>query len=1032
MKRVPGFYVKRHRNEEFMKMQDGKHTDDEKLIQECRKLSSYEVNKVQFIEEINSQGILLRHKRSGARVVLVSNDDENKVFSIAFRTTPKDSTGAPHIIEHSVLCGSREFPLKDPFVELVKGSMNTFLNALTYPDKTMYPVASCNDKDFQNLMHVYLDAVFYPAIYEHEEIFRQEGWHYELDSMDDELRYNGVVYNEMKGVFSSPSQQLARTVMNSLFPDNVYGVESGGEPEHIVELSYEEFLDFHREYYHPANSYIYLYGDMDMTEKLKWLDTAYLSKFDEIMPDSGIVMQEPFTKPVYMEEVYSVSEEEADEPNHTYYTYNAVVETSLDKTLYLAFQVLEYVLVDAPGAALKQALLDAGLGSDIMCTFENGIKQPYFSIIAKDAGAGEVERFVKVVKDTLEGLIKEGLDKKSILAAINSLEFRAREADFGSYPKGLVYGMQMMDSWLYDDDQPFLHLCYSEVFTFLKQKINEGYFEGLLQRYLLDNKHASIVTMTPKAGLEEQLTRQLQDKLQSYRNTLSEADLLRIADNTKKLKEYQETPNTPEELATIPLLRREDIKKQVRPVINEEHQVCGIPILHHNIFSNGICYIALNYDISGCQEYAPYIAFLATVLGYVDTDNYTYLDFNNEMNLYTGGIATDAKFYTNCKKKGKYRLYFEVRTKVFYEYLPTAFQLLEEMLYHTKLDDDRRLKEVVAECRSRMQMRLQSSGHSAAAARAMSGISAANRVNDAMNGIGYYRFLERLDNHFEEEKENLKSVLKYLLNSIFENNKLIVSCTADKEGYECFVKNFEAYCKSSRNGLKEELIQGRGVGGGAMAPAETMEKADIMGKIDFSDTTDTQYRKQGFKTTGKVQYVARAGNYIQAGYEYSSILSVLKTVLSYEYLWKNVRVLGGAYGAMCSFGFDGDCYFVSYRDPELVKTDEAYMGVPDYIRSLDFDERELTKYIIGTISDADTPLSPSAAGRRSFRCYMMERSQEDIQKDRDRILSMTIQDLRDMADLLESALQQDYFCVIGNEKVIEENAGMFDTVEMLN
>lgn len=1013
-------------------MQDGKHTDDGRLIEECRKLSSYEVNKVQFIEEINSQGILLRHKKSGARVVLVSNDDENKVFSIAFRTTPKDSTGAPHIIEHSVLCGSREFPLKDPFVELVKGSMNTFLNAMTYPDKTMYPVASCNDQDFQNLMHVYLDAVFYPAIYEHEEIFCQEGWHYELDSVDDELRYNGVVYNEMKGVFSSPGQQLARTVMNSLFPDNVYGVESGGEPEHIVELSYEEFLDFHREYYHPSNSYIYLYGDMDMAEKLKWLDEAYLSGFDGIIPDSGIEMQEPFTKPAYVEEIYSVSEEEAEEPNHTYYTYNAVVETSLDKTLYLAFQVLEYVLVDAPGAALKQALLDAGLGSDIMCTFENGIKQPYFSVIAKDAGAGETERFVRVVRDTLAALIKEGLDKKSILAAINSLEFRAREADFGSYPKGLVYGMQMMDSWLYDDNQPFLHLGYNEVFAFLKKEAEEGYFEGLLQRYLLDNAHVSIVTMSPQTGLEEQLAKQMQDKLRSYRDTLSQEDLLQIAEDTRKLKEYQETPNTPEELATIPLLKREDIKKQVRPVINEEHQECGITVLHHNIFSNGICYMSLNYDISEYQEYASYIAFLATVLGYVDTENYTYLDFNNEMNLYTGGISTDAKFYTNCKEKGKYKLCFEVRTKVFYEYMPIAFGLLEEMVYHTKLEDDRRLKEVVAECRSRMQMRLQSSGHSAAAARAMSGISQADRVNDAMNGIGYYRFLEQVDNHFEEEKENLKRVLRYLLTGIFKNSRLIVSCTADMAGYECFAENFKKYREKTENILKDNLTKESDGTENALLTKEDMEKADIMGKIDFSDKAAAKCKKQGFKTTGKVQYVARAGNYMQAGYEYSGILSVLKTVLSYEYLWKNVRVLGGAYGAMCFFGFDGDCYFVSYRDPELAKTDAAYKGVPEYIRSLDLDERELTKYIIGTMSDADAPLSPAAAGRRSFRCYMMERSKADIQKDREQILSMTLQDLRNMADLIEGALQQDYFCVIGNEKVIEENAGMFDAVEILN
>ena len=418
---------------------------------------AYEMIQQEELKGIRSRGCLLRHKKSGARVLLIENDDDNKVFSIGFRTPPKDSTGVPHIMEHSVLCGSKNFPAKDPFVELVKGSLNTFLNAMTYPDKTVYPVASCNDKDFQNLMHVYMDAVLYPNIYQHEEIFRQEGWSYKLDSPEGELQYNGVVYNEMKGAFSSPESVLDRVILNTLFPDTSYANESGGDPEYIPDLTYEQFLDFHRKYYHPSNSYIYLYGNMDMDEKLEWLDREYLCHFDKIEVDSEIRFQEPFGKMVERELPYSIASDES-EADNTYLSYNKVIGTSLDRELYLAFQILDYALLSAPGAPLKKALTEAGIGKDIMGSYDNGVYQPIFSVISKNANAEQKEAFVEKIEEVLKEIVENGMDKKALEAGINYHEFRYREADFGSYPKGLMYGLQMLDSWLYDDEKPFIHI----------------------------------------------------------------------------------------------------------------------------------------------------------------------------------------------------------------------------------------------------------------------------------------------------------------------------------------------------------------------------------------------------------------------------------------------------------------------------------------------------------------------------------------------------------------------------------------------
>ncbi|MDE6829777.1 MAG: insulinase family protein, partial [Lachnospiraceae bacterium] len=465
-----------------------------------RDLETYKIIKEEELYGIQAKGYLLRHKKSQARILLIEKkDDNNKVFSIGFRTPPSDSTGVPHIMEHSVLCGSRNFPAKDPFVELVKGSLNTFLNAMTYPDKTVYPVASLNDKDFQNLMHVYMDAVLYPNIYEHEEIFRQEGWSYKLDFAEDRLAYNGVVYNEMKGAFSSPESVLDRVILNTLFPDTSYANESGGDPEVIPDLTYEQFLDFHRRYYHPSNSYIYLYGDMDMEEKLDWLDREYLSSFDAREVDSKIRYQEPFEEMKEKVIPYSITSEESEDDN-TYLSYNKVIGTSLDKELYLAFQILDYALLSAPGAPLKKALTDAGIGKDIMGSYDNGIYQPIFSVISKNANEEQKQEFTELIERVLSDIVKNGIDRKALEAGLNYHEFRYREADFGNYPKGLMYGLQMMDSWLYDEEKPFIHVEALETFEFLKSQVGTGYFEELIRRYILENPHGAIVIVKPEKG----------------------------------------------------------------------------------------------------------------------------------------------------------------------------------------------------------------------------------------------------------------------------------------------------------------------------------------------------------------------------------------------------------------------------------------------------------------------------------------------------------------------------------------------------
>jgi presequence protease len=635
-------------------------------------LAEYEILDEHRVEDVQSDGFILRHKKSGARIAILSNNDDNKVFYIGFRTPPEDETGVPHIIEHTTLCGSKKFPVKDPFIELAKGSLNTFLNAMTYPDKTVYPVASCNDQDFKNLMDVYLDAVFNPNITKYEEIFKQEGWHYELTGKDDELKINGVVYNEMKGAYSSPDEVLSSQIYRSLFPDNTYSKDSGGNPEYIPKLTYEAYLDFYHKYYHPSNSYIYLYGDMDVVERLEWLDKEYLSLYDYKKVNSEINKQSAFDEIKNVEAQYSITMDDSQE-NKTYLSYNRVVGDSLDEMLYQAFDVLDYALVSSPGAPVKQALIDAGIGDDVYGSYDAGILQPVFSFVAKNANASQADEFESIIENTLKEVVKTGINKEALLAGINSSEFKFREADFGQFPKGLLFGLNCLDSWLFDDMKPFIHLECLGTFAKLRKAVDTDYFEKLIQEYLLDNTHGSSVTVKPKRGLGNEREEALAKELSDYKASLSDEEIDKLIEETEHLKKYQEEPSSDEDLRKLPMLTRADMKKEAMPFSNIEDTLSDVKVVRHDIESNGIDYISFLFDAGDfAQSELGYLGFFTNALGLVSTENYSYTDLANATNIYTGGISTGTASHPDIKDRNNFVFKFEVKLKVLEKNLDKA------------------------------------------------------------------------------------------------------------------------------------------------------------------------------------------------------------------------------------------------------------------------------------------------------------------------------------------------------------------------
>ena len=958
---------------------------------------AYEILFTEEIPDVRSKGTLLRHKKTGAHVAILENEDDNKVFDIAFRTPPEDSTGVAHIIEHSVLCGSEKFPLKDPFVELAKGSLNTFLNAITYPDKTMYPVASCNDKDLKNLMEVYLDAVFFPAIYKNENIFRQEGWHYELN--DGELTINGVVYNEMKGAFSTADAIMERSVFSALFPDTAYGVESGGDPKNIPDLTYEKFLAFHKMYYHPSNSFIYLYGNMDMEERLDWIDKEYLSRFDALEVNSRVELQKPFEKPLAIETSYPILDDEPEEDN-TYLNLSTVVSDGRNVFESTAFAILEYVLLDTPGAPVKQALLDAGIGKDIDGSFQDGLLQTFFSIDAKYANACDAERFETVILETLQKCVEKGLDQKALIAAINYYEFRFREADYSVHPKGLIYGMNMYDSWIYDEEKPFEYLKMLGIFEELKKRIGTGYYEQLIKERLLDNPHRVRMTLKPEKGLAKKNEEKLAEKLKKYKDSLSGEQIEAIRKTCEDLQAFQDAE---EDTDILPALKREDLDQKTPVVLKtEEKDAGGTKILWHDYDTNGIAYLTLLFSADKVPDkWLPALSLLKSVLGYVNTQNYSYADLSNEINARTGGISCGIQNFQHLD--GSEKRFFGVRTKYLYPEQDFVFDMAQEIIKTSDLNDDKRLFEILSTQKSLYQSSLSQAGHMAAVTRASAGLSSADAFQEQVSGIEYYHYLEDLYNHFDSRKAELKNLFRTLIQILFAPENLTVDVTAGPEGLE----GLERKVNELKNVLTSRHI-------------ETEEKAWM-----------PAFKKEAFKTSGQVQYVATAGNFIQKGYKYTGVLQILRTMMNYDYLWINIRVKGGAYGCMSGFKRNGNVYLVSYRDPHLKNTLDVFAGLPEYLRNFDADEDTMTRYIIGTISTLDTPRNASAKGAIAESAYFNGVTEEMLQAERDEILHADASKIRELADMLEASLDQERICVVGSESAIENHKELFDEVQAL-
>ena len=948
------------------------------------------------IKEVNSIARIFEHEKTGARLLHMENDDTNKVFSIGFKTPPEDSTGVMHILEHSVLCGSRKFPTKEPFVELVKGSLNTFLNAMTFSDKTIYPIASQNEKDFFNLMDVYLDAVFYPNIYKTKEILMQEGWHYDLEKKEDELTYKGVVYNEMKGAFSSPEGILMRKIQETLFPDNTYSNESGGDPKYIPDLTYEQFIDTHKKYYHPSNSYIFLYGDMNLEKCLKFINEEYLADFDRKEIDAEIKPQEKYNSIKDVEYTYSISEED-DDSEKTFLALNYVTGRSTDEEVYMDLNLLEYILLEAEGAPLKKALLDAEIGKDVFGSFDGGILQPVFSIIAKNSEVSKKEKFRKVVYDTLNDIVKNGIDKKLIEGCINAFEFRLREADTGGYPKGLVYYMNAMDSWLYGGD-PLMHIKYEHAIENVKKSLNTNHFEELIKKYMLDNTHASLLTLKPEKGLAQREENELKEKLENYKNSLSEEELNKIVEETNNLILRQSTPDSPELLETIPLLSLDDIGKEVEdlPINKVKHN--DIEILHCNTFTSNIAY--LNFMFYGkciAEEDIPYFSLLGNLLAKVDTKTYDYKELSNEILINTGDMYFRNNVYGNDKDENKYYPFLEVRTKVMDDKIYKSMEIMADIVKNSLFEDNKRIREVIRELISRIEMMLMQAGHQVAVGRVASYFSPAASYMEKISGYDYYKFLKDIENDFDNKIENLKSKLYELQNTIFNKNNLMVFITGED---------------NELNLLKENMNK-----------VVDVLSAEALNNNDY--TFNEEQKNEGLMTPANVDYVCKGYNFKKLGYDYNGSLLVLKTILGYDYLWNRVRVKGGAYGCMSTIARTGNMAFVSYRDPNLTETLKAFNEAPDFIKSFDVSDREMTKYIIGTISNLDMPLTPASKGEKALGMYMRGITKEDRQRERDEVLATNVETIKEYNKLIEDIMKKDFICVVGDEKKIKADKDVF-------
>ena len=945
------------------------------------------------IKEYDAVGLLFEHEKSGARLLKVTTKDDNKTFIVSFKTPPLSDSGTPHILEHSVLNGSKNFPVKSPFDVLSKGSLKTFLNAMTSSDFTTYPVSSRNNKDYMNLMHIYLDAVFFPRIYEDAKILQQEGWHYELDKKDAEVKYKGVVYNEMKGAFSSPQRELGYVVDKNLFPDTCYGLSSGGYPSAIPELTPERFKAFHQRYYHPANSYILVYGDYDVNKELEFIDREYLSKFDRIKVDSTIRMQASFKEMKEVVADYPLAKDGKTE-DATYLNLSFVTGLGKDRKLSMAMDVLSSALVRLPHAPVRKALMDAGIGKEYSC-YHNDTKQSALSITVEKANQGDKDRFKEVVFDALKKVVEKGLDRKVIGGLINRMEFSLREPKGGF--QGLMLAFSAMRGWMYADD-PFLTAEYKAQIDELKKSLDTKYLESLIQEKLLNNPHSLLTMLQPKPGLMEENIAREKAELTEYKASLSAEQIEQLIKDTKELKEYQKRPDSKEALDTIPLLKLEDIEKRADYFEITEKKVNGIKYLTHPTFAKDIVYNQLLFDLSVVpQKLLPYAALLSNVLKKLNTKNYTYGDLDTEINLQTGGINFYITSYYKDLDLEKQLPKFVLSGKTMNHKIKEYLALCQEILVNTKFDDAKRLKEVLNRHQANQEARIQRNGLGAAMTRLSSYYSKSGQFDEMTRGITYYKFVTDLTRNFDKKSADIIAKLKEVATIIFNKTNLHVAVTADQKD----VDTFGTECPALLDVLGDKQVK----------PAEY--------QYAFKD------KNEGITSPSKVQYVVQGFNYKNLGYKYSGKLMVLNQVLSREYLHNKIRVMGGAYGGFSGISANGTIYFGSYRDPNLKKTLENYKKAPEFLKDFKVDERDMRRFIIGTMSRYEYPYTPQRKGSSALYNFYQNETKADKLRNKEEILSTTQEDIRQMAKMIADVLAKNFYCVYGNKKKLEDSKGIF-------
>ncbi len=952
----------------------------------------FELVRDERIEELNTIARLWRHQQTGAELLSLENDDENKVFGVSFRTPPADSTGVAHILEHSVLGGSQKYPLKEPFVQLIKGSLNTFLNAFTSPDKTTYPVASTNLQDFYNLVDVYLDAIFHPLLTPHH--LDQEGWHYELEDADEPLVYRGIVFNEMKGVYSSPDSVLYRASQQALFPDNAYGVDSGGDPQMIPALTYEQFRQFYTTYYHPSNALIFFYGDDDITQRLRLLDEV-LSPFDAAPTNGAVALQPPFAVPQARSVRYGV-DPGTDLSKKAMVQVNWALPEVLDPTLTMALSVFSYALMSTQASPLRKALVDSGLGEDVTGGgLSMGLRQPTFSVGLKGIDAANAPQVEALILQTLSRLSAEGFEPEMVEAALNTIEFSLRENNTGSFPRGLSLYMRALRTWLYGAD-PLAPLRYETPLAAVKQHLATApvLLQQLIRTYLLENTHRVTVLLEPEPTLNAAQEAAEKERLAVAKAAMTPADIQAVIDNTKALKLRQETPDSPDDLAKLPMLTRADLDRQNKSIPRE---VASLPdggqLLFHDLFTNGILYFRVGFDLQTLPpDLLPYAEFFGKSLLEMGTTQEDYVKLSQRIGRKTGGVGYST-FVAPMQANVEGAAWLFLSGKATVAQAPELLNILRDVLLDVKLDNPQRFKQIVLKTKARLEASLTPGGHSYVSSRLRAMFNTASWAEEQMDGIDFLFFVRRLAEEMEHDWPGVLAKLELVKALLINRSHLVADVTLDGANWAQLQPQVTAFLQSLPLG--------------DAPPARAL----------WQQTLAAQ--DEGLTIPAQINFVGKAANLYELGYTYHGSILAITNFIRTSWLWDQVRAKGGAYGAFCSFGKQSGVFtFLSYRDPNLANTLAAYDATAHFLRSAAIDDSELTKTIIGAIRDMDGYQLPDAKGWSSLVRYLTGETDEARQRMREELLSTEVQHFRAFADVLGAMTDKARVVVMGANETL--------------